>query len=190
MRTRAAVVPIAILFCRCFSPLLQSSRVLVCSVPPGSLTLLRYLFVFCTASLQPQTSPSPPTPCSSSFFFFFFRGFCPRHVFYTSLFRHLTRSTCPGLPDQLFFLPVTVQISIPETPRDRWGCGPFVHMCTPVSLTRESRNTIGYVNIGPYRISTIDWEITFFINRFCVDCELILICRRFIKTFFKISTVI
>lgn len=95
IKTRAAVVPIAILFCRCFSPLLQSSRVLVYSVPPGSLTLLRYLFVFCTASLQPQTSPSPPTPCSSSFFFFFC-GFCPRRVFYTSLFRHLTQSTCPG----------------------------------------------------------------------------------------------
>lgn len=120
MKTRATVVPIAILFCRCFSPLLQSSRVLVCSVPPGSLTLLRYLFVFCTASLQPQTSPSPPTPCSSSFFFFFC-SFYPCRVSYTPLFRHLTRSNLPGPPDQLFFLPVTVQISIPETPRDRWG---------------------------------------------------------------------
>lgn len=77
------------------SPPLQSSRVLVCSVPPGSLTLLRYLFVFCTASLQPQTSPSPPTPCSSSFFFLFFHGFHPCHAFYTSLSRRLASSTCP-----------------------------------------------------------------------------------------------
>lgn len=36
-------------------------------------------------------------------------------------------------PDQLFLLPVTVQISIPETPRDRWGCGPFICACQCLS---------------------------------------------------------
>lgn len=54
----------------------------------------------------------------------------------------------PGPPDQLFFLPVTVQISIPETPRGRWGCGPFVS--APVSLIREiTRNSAQYADIGP-----------------------------------------
>lgn len=140
IKTRAAVVPITILFYRCFSPLLQSSRVLVCSVPPGSLTLLRYLFVFCTASLQPQTSPSPPTPCSSSFFFFFFFcGFCPRRIFYTFALSPSHSVDLSGPPDQLFFLSVTVQISIPETPRDQWGCGPFV--CAHQCLSHENRKT-------------------------------------------------
>lgn len=142
--TRATVVPIAISFARRYfpplssPPLLQSSRVLVCFVPPGTLALLRYLFVFCTASLQPQTSPSPPTPCSSSFFFLFFHGFSllvvrsPPRSLSSSRFINL-----PGPPDQLFFLPVTVQISIPETPRGRWGCGPFI--CAHQCLSREYR---------------------------------------------------
>lgn len=45
----------------------------------------------------------------------------------------------PGPPDQLFFLPVTVQISIPETPRDRWGCGPFI--CARQCLSHENCET-------------------------------------------------
>lgn len=45
-------------------------------------------------------------------------------------------------PNQLFFLPVTVQISIPETPRGRWGCGPFV--CARQCLSKQTDN-------GPYR---------------------------------------
>lgn len=133
------------------SPPLQSSRILVCSVPPGSLTLLRYLFVFCTASLQPQTSPSPPTPCSSSFFFLFY----PR-LASLSCVLHLALSSSrfinlPGPPDQLFFLPVTVQISIPETPRGRWGCGPFIyaHQC----LSHEKRR------IRLHRHWALHWHI-------------------------------
>lgn len=52
------------------TPLLQSSRVLVCSMPPGSFTFLRYLFVFCTASLQSHRPlhllPLPLVPHHSS----------------------------------------------------------------------------------------------------------------------------
>lgn len=47
-----------------------------------------------------------------------------------------------GPPNQLFFLPVTVQISIPETSRDRWGCGPFVYI--PVFLIRRSQDLTKY----------------------------------------------
>lgn len=47
-----------------------------------------------------------------------------------------------------------------------------LHMCAPVSLTRELRNTIGYVDIGPYCICTINWEITFFINRSCTRLQI------------------
>lgn len=152
MKTRAAFVPIAILFCCCFSPLLQSSRVLVCSVPPGSLTLLRYLFVFCTASLQPQTSPSPPTPCSSSFFFFFFY-FCPRRVL------HLTLSPSRSVylvraPGPAFLSPSNCSNFDPRDtarPVGMWT----LHMCASVSHTRIAKHELNMLDIGPYCISTI-----------------------------------
>lgn len=59
----------------------------------------------------------------------------------------------PGPPDQLFFLPVTVQISIPETPRGRWGCGPFVRARASVSHTR--------IYAGPDRVRG-QWALSIF----------------------------
>lgn len=132
---------------------LQLPPVLVCSVPPGSLTLLRYLFVFCTASLRPQTSPSPPTPYPSSFFFFFFfLGFHPRFILHLTLSPSRSAGLLRGPPNQLFFLPVTVQISIPETLRGRWGCGPFIRAqqcfsCEHVQVLGQYTVTVGLYDV-------------------------------------------
>lgn len=78
----------------------------------------------------------------------------------------------PGPPDQLFFLPVTVQISIPETPRGRWGCGPFI--CVQQCLSRENRgiglNTLGLIET----YSTADYYLHFYV----MDCDWIFIINR------------
>lgn len=86
-------------------------------------------------------------------------------------------------PDQLFFLPVTVQISIPETPRDRWGCGPFI--CARQCLSYENRET--RKEYGYWALLYLNYQLrNFFINRCCVDYESILIYRQQLaKTFFK-----
>jgi len=137
MKTRAAVVPIAILFCRCFSPLLQSGTRMfrATGLPYPPLIPLRLLHSF---SIAADLSIS-----SHSLFLIILlllllllRLLSSSRVVHFALLS--SRSVdLSGPPNQLFFLPVTVQISIPETPRDRWGCGPFI--C--------ARQCFSYVNL-------------------------------------------
>lgn len=137
-----------------------------------SLILLWYLFVFCTTSLQPQTSPSPPTPCSSSFFFFFFfYGICPCHVLYTSFSRRLALSTCPGLRASFSFSRNCSNFDPRDTakPVGMWT----LHVCALQCFSHETvTKSTKSVNNGSYRcidhIFFIHWlfkkRIIFIIN--------------------------
>lgn len=51
-------------------------------------------------------------------------------------------------PGPAFLSPGNCSNFDPETPRGRWGCGPFVS--APVSLIQETRNSAQYADIGPY----------------------------------------
>jgi len=113
MKTRAAVVPIAILFCRCFSPLLQSGTRMfrATGLPYPPLIPLRLLHSF---SIAADLSIS-----SHSLFLIILLLLLLLRLLSSSCVVHFallsSRSVdLPGPPNQLFFLPVTVQISIPE----------------------------------------------------------------------------
>lgn len=140
---RSSIVPIAIFCRRSFSP-----------PPPAPL---RYTYVPCHRALLPSSdmplrllhsfSPAADLSISShSLFLLVLPLLLPRLLslscaLHSALLLSLSvHSLRP--PNQLFFLPVTVQISIPETPRGRWGCGPFV--CARQCLSKQTDN-------GPYR---------------------------------------
>lgn len=105
------------------------SSVLPCSpFPPEPAVPVSFLC--CVTSLQP---PPPPLASSSPYFVFFFGTLLSSSVAPPLLPTRLSYVQASLAPqrelrslDQLFFLPVTVQISIPETPVTRWGYGPFL----------------------------------------------------------------
>lgn len=73
-----------------------------------------------------------------------------------------------GPPDQLFFLPVTVQISIPETPRGRWGCGPFV--CAHQCLSYEKHG----IRLNRHWALSTPWTTNCSFRFFFTNCDLII----------------
>lgn len=149
MKTRAAVVPIAILFCRCFSPLLQSSH--------GS-----YSYVPCHRA----PLPSSDTSSSSAQLLYSRRPLhllpllVPHHsssssaasvlvVCSTPRFLAISLSRLALAPEPAFLSPGNCSNFDPRDtarPVGMWT----LHMCAPVSLTRESQPAIGCVDIGPY----------------------------------------